>query len=217
MAQSTNSFAKGLNTDLHPVSTDNQTCTDALNATFITYNGNEFAIQNDMGNTKIQDSTTGNVMGLREGFIPVGIKEHGGIMYIASVNKKGEGEIGTIPSPIIRYNQESEAYEFVGSNGSTFALDSTGKSQLIRLTDEQVRVGEKMLVAIKDIGVTGSNEIVYYFFEVPDTTGSGANPVIQETSYYMASYSHPGLFELKLYSQATDQVYDLSSVLEYKL
>jgi hypothetical protein len=41
-------------------------------------------------------------MGLSPGFIPVGMKEHGGIMYIASVNKEGEGEIGTIPSPIIR-------------------------------------------------------------------------------------------------------------------
>ena len=55
-----------------------------------------------MGNTRIQDSATGNIMGLNPGFIPVGLKEHGGIMYIASVNKDGQGEIGTIPSPIIR-------------------------------------------------------------------------------------------------------------------
>jgi hypothetical protein len=74
----------------------------------ITYNGNEMMLQNDMGNTLIQDSATGNIMGLNPGFIPVGIKEHGGIMYIASVNKDGEGEIGTIPSPIIRdfYNNK---------------------------------------------------------------------------------------------------------------
>lgn len=59
-------------------------------------------LQNDMGNTLIQDSATGNIMGLSPGFIPIGMKEHGGIMYIASVNKEGKGEIGTIPSPIIR-------------------------------------------------------------------------------------------------------------------
>ena len=41
-------------------------------------------------------------MGLSPGFIPIGLKEHGGIMYIASVNKDGVGEIGTIPSPVIR-------------------------------------------------------------------------------------------------------------------
>jgi hypothetical protein len=41
-------------------------------------------------------------MGLTPGFVPIGFKEHGGIMYIASVNNEGFGEIGTIPSPIIR-------------------------------------------------------------------------------------------------------------------
>lgn len=55
-----------------------------------------------MGNTLIQDSATGNIMGLSPGFIPIGMKEHGGIMYITSVDKDGNGEIGTIPSPIIR-------------------------------------------------------------------------------------------------------------------
>ena len=58
-------------------------------------------LQNDMGNTLIQDSKTGHIMGLSEGFVPVGLKEHGGIMYIASVNKYGVGEIGTIPSPVL--------------------------------------------------------------------------------------------------------------------
>lgn len=55
-----------------------------------------------MGNTLIQDAATGSVMGLTPGFVPIGFKEHGGIMYIASVNNEGVGEIGTIPSPIIR-------------------------------------------------------------------------------------------------------------------
>ena len=72
----------------------------------LTYNGNEMMLQNDMGNTLIQDSATGNIMGLNPGFIPTGIKEHGGIMYITSVGKDANGnpigEIGTIPSPIIR-------------------------------------------------------------------------------------------------------------------
>ena len=84
------------------MSTSQQVLTDALNATMITYNGNEMMLQNDMGNTLIQDSATGNIMGLSPGFIPIGMKEHGGIMYITSVDKEGKGEIGTIPSPIIR-------------------------------------------------------------------------------------------------------------------
>ena len=32
-------------------------------------------LQNDMGNTLIQDSATGHIMGLSEGFVPVGLKE----------------------------------------------------------------------------------------------------------------------------------------------
>lgn len=102
MKSTTNVFLDGLITDRHPLSTPQNCLTDALNATLLTYNGNEMMLQNDMGNTRIQDSATGNIMSLSPGFIPVGMKEHGGIMYIASVNKDGEGEIGTIPSPIIR-------------------------------------------------------------------------------------------------------------------
>ena len=102
MKQASNSFTGGLVLDMHPLTTQNTQLTDALNATLITFNGNEMMLQNDMGNTLIQDSATGNIMGLSPGFIPIGMKEHGGIMYIASVNKEGEGEIGTIPSPIIR-------------------------------------------------------------------------------------------------------------------
>jgi hypothetical protein len=61
-------------------------------------------LQNDMGNAKIQDRMTGAVMGLRNGFIPVGIKEHGGIVYIASFNPNTkESELGSIPSPIFNY------------------------------------------------------------------------------------------------------------------
>lgn len=111
MKSTTNVFQEGLRTDLHPLSTSQQVLTDALNATMITYNGNEMMLQNDMGNTLIQDSATGNIMGLSPGFIPIGMKEHGGIMYIASVDKEGKGEIGTIPSPIIRdFYKEKNTY-----------------------------------------------------------------------------------------------------------
>lgn len=76
---------------------------DALNATILTFDSNEQILQNDMGNTLIKDSVTGNIMALSEGFIPVGMKEYGGILYIASINKEGVGELGTIPSPLVSY------------------------------------------------------------------------------------------------------------------
>lgn len=88
--------------DLEPLSIQKSQLSDALNATVLTYNGNDGVLQNDMGNTLIQDANTGNLMGLQEGFIPVGMKEHGGVLYLASINKEGEGQIGTIPSPVVR-------------------------------------------------------------------------------------------------------------------
>ena len=48
--EATNGFSKGLNMDLNPISTPNEILTDCLNGTIITYNGNEWNLQNDMGN-----------------------------------------------------------------------------------------------------------------------------------------------------------------------
>lgn len=86
----TNTFADGLNYDLHPIVTPNSVLTDNLNGTFITYNGNEFCLQNDRGNNLKAT--------LSEGFVPIGIKEHNGILYIVSHNEStGETELGTYP------------------------------------------------------------------------------------------------------------------------
>lgn len=87
----TNEFKDGLNLDLHPIVTPNTVLTDNLNGTFITYNGNEFCLQNDRGNKQVAKLT--------DGYTPIGIKEHNGILYIVSVNGD-KTEIGTFPSPI---------------------------------------------------------------------------------------------------------------------
>lgn len=49
-----NTFSEGLNFDLNPITTPNNILTDAINSTFITFNGDELALQNDAGNTKIE-------------------------------------------------------------------------------------------------------------------------------------------------------------------
>ena len=96
--QAQNSFSDGLVTDFHPLTAKNTTLTDALNSTIVTIRGNEMVLQNDLGNTKIGDK--GEEAKLKEGFIPLGMKEYHGIIYIASVNPHtGEGELGSYPSP----------------------------------------------------------------------------------------------------------------------
>lgn len=93
--ESTNTFSDGLISDLNPLTTPNTVLTDALNATLLTFNGNELVLQNDMGNAKIDGCK------LTNGFIPLEIKEHGGILYIISTDGTNT-EIGSFPSP--QYN-----------------------------------------------------------------------------------------------------------------
>ena len=112
----------------------------------ITYNGNEMMLQNDMGNTLIQDSKTGHIMGLSEGFVPVGLKEHGGIMYIASVNKDGVGEIGTIPSPVLTLSLR--AVDMGAVNGTL--VDELGPVSIgAFISEKKIYPGEKFLPILK--------------------------------------------------------------------
>lgn len=132
--------------------------TSALNAAIITGNGNEGLLQNDMGNTLIKDSITGGIMSLNDGFVPVGMKEHGGILYIASYNPETkEGELGSIPSPIIHYSDiEKEINskdivliekEIPGVIKFDFLSDCLNKN-LIYLGDTIFRCGDKFMISL---------------------------------------------------------------------
>ena len=78
MEQTINTFSQGLNTDLNPLVTPNDVMTNCLNGTLVTYNGNEMVLQNDMGNGRVETAA------LWDGYVPIGMKEHGGIIYVAS-------------------------------------------------------------------------------------------------------------------------------------
>lgn len=94
MKKTYNTFNGGLVLDYHPLSVPNNVLTDALNGTIITMNGNEAILQNDMGNGRVENAF------LPPGYVPVGVKEHGGIIYIASYNPlTNKGQLGSFPSP----------------------------------------------------------------------------------------------------------------------
>ena len=212
MQQTSNTFLKGLNSDMHPLTTSQQEYIDALNATLITYNGNEQMLQNDMGNTKIQDAKTGNIMGLREGFIPLGIKEHGGIMYIASINKEGKGEIGTIPSPVIKYNQKKS----IDPKDFTYQSDNKtyiSKSELFKLIDnDKVNTGEKFVVVLD----TPNTQTVSFLYRSPDNNNTNTvnyNMFTKRDDDWNPIY---GVYKIGLYSQTDDQVFDLNKLTEQK-
>lgn len=101
-----NSFSNGLIQDMYGPQVPSNVMTNALNATLITYNGNEFALQNDMGNAKIGTAF------LPKGYVPVGMKEHGGIVYVASMNPEtGKGQIGSFPSPQRLYGDDEDSFD----------------------------------------------------------------------------------------------------------
>ena len=103
-----NSFTGGLNTDLHPMLQPNDTLTDCLNGTLITYNGNENMLQNDMGNYKLRNAK------LPAGYIPMGMKEYQGILYMILMDPiTRRVQIGSYPSPKTDFGSASEAEEYV--------------------------------------------------------------------------------------------------------
>lgn len=92
----TNTFSNGLMMDFNELTKypSDSSLTNCLNGTFITYNGNEFVLQNDMGNGKIESAK------LPEGYIPTGISSFGGIIYLTSYNPfTKKGQVGSFPSP----------------------------------------------------------------------------------------------------------------------
>lgn len=87
-------FSEGLVMDFSPDNTQASVLTSALNATLLTFNGNEMALQNDMGNARVESAY------LPEGYIPVGTCEFGDIIYIVSYNPLiNKSQIGCFPSP----------------------------------------------------------------------------------------------------------------------
>lgn len=155
MEQVTNTFGSGLQMDTHPMQQGQDTLTDALNATFITMNGNEIVLQNDMGNAPVQNTY------LPQGYMPVGMKEYGGVIYIAAYNPiLDRSQIGSFPSPQRRFFNLStdDSCEF---NPSVFFDEENieniiKRKVLIPLKQDQLfRAGDKfVLYFVKDGNIT---------------------------------------------------------------
>lgn len=96
MAKIKNMFLGGLDMSFNPLSTPDvqNTIFSALNATIDTKIGNEKVLQQDFGNGKVESAYLPN------GYVPLGIKEHGGIIYVVSYNPfTKHGQVGSFPSP----------------------------------------------------------------------------------------------------------------------
>ena len=124
-----NSFSNGLALDNSPFVQVNSTLKNCLNGTILTFKGNEYVLQNDLGNGKVGlKDKEGNIeyVKLSKGFVPLGVKEHGGIIYIVSKNPKtGQEEIGSFPSP--EYDTPLNTITLIDSKTINYNSDYTEK------------------------------------------------------------------------------------------
>lgn len=141
--QADNGFGKGLVMDSHPINANNNTLSNCLNGTLVTYNGNEMMLQNDMGNGRVETAY------LPPGYVPIGMKEHGGIIYVASYNPlTNRGQLGSFPSPERNISSLEKGSSSLQIDSSTFGFNNlTGVDTLyskIALLDEKtLRPGDK--------------------------------------------------------------------------
>lgn len=156
-----NTFDGGMIKDAHPLTTPKNMLTDALNATLVTYNGNEMLLQNDMGNTEVGTAF------LPAGYVPVGMKEYGGIIYVAAWNPETKkGQIGSFPSPKQLWENEGWTVNTVNATMDNVSINTnqfyegnfidteTIKAQLFKFTDGTLREfhpGDKYVIAVDSV------------------------------------------------------------------
>ena len=151
--KATNRWTKGLIMDFSPENTKNTVLTHALNATLLTFNGNEMSLQNDMGNARVETAY------LPEGYIPVGACEYGGIIYIVSYNPlEDKSQIGCFPSPernvssneLGMASQKMDLLDFQKTTDNTINGTLTGDiknvSKYVLLKNDKLNPGDKFIV-----------------------------------------------------------------------
>ena len=165
-----NTFNQGMIMDINPIVTPNDSLCNALNATLVTFNGNENALQCDMGNGRVETAY------LPEGYVPIGTTELGGIIYIVSYNPLiDKCQIGSFPSPersifqtsnggvkLIDCNQFYENEYVTGKNGVKYYFVKN-YSQKIQLSDNYLNPGDKYQITIND---ENGNSIVSSKYDV---------------------------------------------------
>lgn len=157
----TNSFQKGLVMDFNPAVTKDDVLTNALNATILTFNGNEGQLQQDMGNGRVETAF------LPEGYIPVGTCEFGDIIYIVSYNPlENKSQIGCFPSPernitsdeITEMQQNLTANDFQEFTGTTPTgkLKATSVKKIV-YGNKNMNPGDKFIIYEE---TTGDNSVL---------------------------------------------------------
>lgn len=153
-----NTFNQGMIMDINPIVTPNDSLCNALNATLVTFNGNENVLQCDMGNGRVETAC------LPPGYVPVGSTQLGGIIYIVSYNPIiNKSQIGCFPSP----ERNITTDELQAPNNNLIISDLFGgnsshiKSKLKKLIllDKEIHPGDKFQIGCNQLQYQEDNFI----------------------------------------------------------
>lgn len=198
-----NTFEKGLVMDLNPITTPNNVMTSALNVTMVTFNGNEYVLQSDMGNGRVETAY------LPAGYVPMGIVEFGGIIYVASYNPLiGKSQIGSFPSPERNISTEEINKSVVELTNSDFGFSSDGAKTFYvqkNMYDDKLTPGDKYIVYTKVGKVSGNSNNLWNCPDgSPNAVNKGGQNVTKAVRLYFATITDEGkiveLSNLKTYS-----------------
>ena len=155
--EATNTFQEGMVMDFNPLTTPNNVVTNCLNGTLITFNGNEYVLQNDMGNGRVETAY------LPEGYVPLGTTELGGIIYIVSYNPLiKKCQIGSFPSPERNITTDELGESDKTLNAEEFySSDDHIKSPYKKLIlfDRELHPGDKFQIYCTGLGKGAKNYI----------------------------------------------------------
>ena len=212
--QAQNTFNEGMVLDNHPLMTPNTVLTDALNATLVTMNGNEMVLQNDMGNARVENAK------LPPGYIPIGMKEYGGIIYIACYNPlTNKGQIGCFPSPqrqktATQISKITPTFEFpdvTKISENSYNINSTLIKCEIFPNETIIRSGDKFSIGLPLDKIFGYNVAAYVSNYNNIVNGLVATPMNRMYTFGIATLDNNGQLrditsQLKRYDQNGAQI-----------
>ena len=211
-----NSFTGGINTDLHPMLQPNNTLTDCVNGTLITYNGNENMLQNDMGNYALEGAK------LPPNYVPIGVKEHAGILYVVAYNPLTKRtQIGSYPSPKVTFENPKEGEATVkikpykiksisDSDGSFDPFEILNSEEFRKDVQDGYHLYSNVIKTADGLlHLLGEMDQDEYQLTINDQYKIGID--INNESVNFESYTDPWMQELKFYSVTKDgKIEDIS-------
>ena len=168
-----NGFSDGLVQSLNPMSSKQTNLQNCLNGTYITNDGDEFILQNDMGNSRVYQ------IKLDPGYSPVGMCSYGGVTYIASYNPlTNKSQIGSFPSP----QETSFSYNWGNKSEDNYVkLGNTDNTQVLQKSygvfydsDTIIRPGDKfdLFVNNKNSNYVNDKLVSYVNNTITDESGN---------------------------------------------